>query len=221
MRKLTKFLLLVLAILTFLVGSAWVKAPTSPSKQTVTETETTPTPSPNPMVTPVETPKKELYNVVKVIDGDTINIEINGKTETVRLIGIDAPETVDPRTPVQCYGREASDKAKEILTGKNVALEPDPTQGERDTYGRLLRFVFLENGTNFNKLMISEGYAHEYTYQNNPYKYQEEFKSAERIAREGKRGLWADDACIMPTAGLLRRSVLPAQYLRLQRKRCR
>ena len=138
--------------------------------------------------------QKETFKVIKVIDGDTINVDINGKVETLRLIGIDSPETVDPRKPVQCFGKEASAKAKSLLSDKSVRLEADPTQGERDKYQRLLRYVFLEDGTNFNKLMISEGYAHEYTY-NIPYKYQSEFKQAQKEAEENKRGLWADNAC--------------------------
>ena len=138
--------------------------------------------------------EKELYKVVKVIDGDTISVNIDGKIETIRLIGIDSPESVDPRKPVQCFGKEASDKAKQILMGKKVRLESDPTQGDKDKYKRLLRYVFLEDGTNFNRPMIEEGFAHEYTY-NAPYKYQDEFKVAELNAREEKRGLWADNAC--------------------------
>jgi len=132
--------------------------------------------------------------VTKVIDGDTIKVLINNKEETVRLIGIDAPETVDPRKSVQCFGKEAGIKAKAILDNKIITLESDPTQGERDKYGRLLRYVFLDS-LNFNKLMISEGYAYEYTYQNNPYKYMEEFKYAQKQARVNKKGLWADGVC--------------------------
>lgn len=139
--------------------------------------------------------KKNLYPVIRVIDGDTIMVDVDGVRETVRLIGIDTPEVVDPRKPVQCFGKEASNKAKEILNGKRVFLEKDPTQGERDKYKRLLRFVFLEDGTNLNKLMIQEGYAHEYTHKSSPYKYQQEFIKAEKEARKNKRGLWADDAC--------------------------
>lgn len=192
-------LLAVVTILTLFFGSAWVVALNSSSKQPATTVTTTPTTSPITTATPTETPKKEFYKVAKVIDGDTINVVINGKTETIRLIGIDSPETVDPRKPVQCFGKEASDKAKEVLTGKNVSLEADSTQGERDKYDRLLRFVFLEDGMNFNKLMVSEGYAHEYTYQSNPYKYQEDFKNAEKAAMDDKKGLWADGACVTPT----------------------
>lgn len=135
------------------------------------------------------------YKVTSVVDGDTIRVEMNGQSETLRLIGLDTPETVDPRKPVQCFAREASDKAKEILSGKNVRLEADSTQGERDIYNRLLRYVFLEDGTLYNKLMIEEGYAHEYTYDSKPYKYQQEFMDAENQARQGQRGLWSPDTC--------------------------
>ncbi len=135
-----------------------------------------------------------IFPVVRVVDGDTIVVNINGKDEKVRLIGIDTPEVVDPRRPVQCFGREASAKTKELLNGKSVLLEFDPTQGDRDKYGRLLRYVFLEDGASFNELMIKEGYAHEYTYRMS-YKYQNQFKTAQTYARENKKGLWADGVC--------------------------
>jgi len=132
---------------------------------------------------------KETAKVLRVIDGDTVEAGLNNRKETIRLIGIDAPETVDPREKVECFGKEASEKAREVLDGKNVVLESDPTQGERDKYGRLLRYVFV-GGENFNKLMIREGYAREYTYQSNPYKYQLEFIQAAKEARDNSRGLW-------------------------------
>ena len=133
---------------------------------------------------------KSLAKVLRVVDGDTIKVLVNNKEDTLRLIGIDAPETVDPKKTVQCFGKEASNKAKEVIAGKTITLESDPTQGDRDEYGRLLRYVFLEDGTNFNELMISEGYAHEYTFKGNPYKYQSEFIQAEKKAREENKGLW-------------------------------
>ncbi|MBI4094011.1 thermonuclease family protein, partial [Candidatus Kaiserbacteria bacterium] len=79
--------------------------------------------------------------------------------------------------------------------GTSVRLETDPTQGELDKYGRLLAYAFLGSGINVAEYMIAEGYGHEYTY-NLPYKYQADFKAAETTAREQKRGLWADDACM-------------------------
>jgi micrococcal nuclease len=190
----------ILIIIVIIIGLALIV----PDKKSDVQSQSTPANTAIPTVKPTEI-KKEFYKVTKVIDGDTINVDVNGKSETIRLIGIDSPETVDPRKPVQCFGKEASDKAKETLTGKDVSLEIDPTQGERDKYNRLLRFVFLEDGTNFNKFMISEGYAHEYTYQSNPYKYQKEFKDAQKSAMENKKGLWADGVCLLtptPTAQL-------------------
>ncbi len=148
----------------------------------------------NPQSVFAATKPTPLYSVVKVVDGDTVDVKIGTKIERLRLIGIDTPETVDPRKPVQCFGKEASNKAKSILTGKSVRLANDPTQGERDKYGRLLRYIYLADGTNFEKLMISQGYAHEYTY-NIPYKYQADFKKAEKDARVAKRGLWASTSC--------------------------
>ena len=95
---------------------------------------------------------------------------------------------------MQCFGKAASDKAKEMLTGKNVRLEMDASQGTFDKYGRTLAYVFLPSGTNFNEYMIAEGYGHEYTY-NLPYAHQARFKAAEQRARAEKKGLWADEAC--------------------------
>jgi micrococcal nuclease len=165
------------------------------ANETSSEVSTPPQAAPQPEVAEPKTePATDLYSVSSVVDGDTIKVNIAGTVETIRLIGIDTPEVVDPRKPVQCFGVEASNKAKELLTGQSVRLETDPTQGERDIYGRLLRYVFLSDGTNFNKLMIQEGYAYEYTY-NLPYKYQNEFKQAESYARENNLGLWSPDTC--------------------------
>ncbi len=116
---------------------------------------------------------------------------MNTSTARVRLVGLDTPELVDPRKPVQCFAKEASAKARELLTGQSVRIEEDASQGVRDKYGRLLAYVFLQDGTNFNKRMIAEGYGHEYTYRL-PYIYQTAFKAAEKDAREAQRGLWAD-----------------------------
>lgn len=140
------------------------------------------------------TPQYTYYSVVSVVDGDTLKININGTTTTLRLIGIDTPETVDPRKTVQCFGKEASNKAKELLSGKKVRIEKDSTQGELDKYGRLLAYIYREDGLFYNKYMIEQGYAHEYTY-NLPYKYQAEFKAAEKSARENQLGLWSPNTC--------------------------
>lgn len=137
---------------------------------------------------------REFFRVIRVVDGDTIIMEMNDKKETIRLIGLDTPEIVDQRKPVACFGKEASEEAKRILNGKSVYLETDPSQEVRDKYHRLLAYVFLKDGTNFNELMIKNGYGYEYTY-DVPYTHQKEFKDAEKYARENKRGLWADNMC--------------------------
>ncbi len=132
--------------------------------------------------------------VAHVVDGDTIDVTIDGKSERVRLLGINTPETVDPRKPVQCFGQEASSESKAVLEGATVRLEADTSQGDRDKYDRLLRYVFLENGTNYNLFLIQQGFAYEYTY-DWPYKYQTEFKAAQAEAETNKLGLWADNTC--------------------------
>lgn len=131
--------------------------------------------------------------VIKVIDGDTIEIYKNKKIEKIRLIGVNTPETVNPRKPVQCFGKEASNKLKELLSNQIVRLESDETQTNLDKYGRQLRYVFLNN-ENINKKMIEEGYGFEYTYKA-PYKYQREFKESEKIAKSKSLGLWNKEKC--------------------------
>ncbi len=132
--------------------------------------------------------------VVRTIDGDTLVIEWKGKEESVRLIGVDTPESVDPRTTIQCFGREASAALKAKASGQPAYFIPDPGQGERDKYNRLLGYVFLDDGTLLNNWLIAEGYGFEYTY-NLPYRYQQEFQSAEKSAQAKRKGLWASDTC--------------------------
>ncbi len=136
----------------------------------------------------------QFFPVVRVVDGDTIVIMRGGRNETLRLIGVNTPETVDPRRPVECFGKEASAFATRVLSGARVRVESDPSQGIKDKYGRTLAYIFLPDGTFFNLLLIREGYAYEYTY-NEPYRYQNEFRDAERNARVEGKGLWAEGAC--------------------------
>jgi micrococcal nuclease len=141
----------------------------------------------------------KLYEVGHVADGDTISVNVGGQVLTVRLLGINTPETVDPRRPVQCFGKEASNKMKEILgiagtSSPRVHLVIDSSQGDTDKYGRLLAYVTLDNGLEINQYMISEGYAYEYTY-NTPYLRQAEFKAAELAAKTLHKGLWDDAVC--------------------------
>jgi micrococcal nuclease len=144
------------------------------------------------------TPQTGSYLVTKVRDGDTIEINYNGKTEAVRLVGINTPETVDPRRPVQCFGKEASNKLKALLTQKAVSLETDATQSDRDRYGRLLRFVFLD-GQDVGLIMLKEGYAQESLYSSVPHLYRDLYLTAQKEAQDNERGLWSPDACPMPS----------------------
>ena len=132
--------------------------------------------------------------VVKVIDGDTIDVLSGGKKEKVRILGINTPETVDPRRQVECFGVEASNKAKEILAYQTIRLELDPSQSDRDKYGRLLRYIILPDDKDFGYEMIKQGYAYEYTY-DSPYKYQEKYKAAQKEAQLLKVGLWGHANC--------------------------
>lgn len=136
---------------------------------------------------------EEAYLVTKVIDGDTIDVEINSQVTRIRLIGINTPETSDPRRPVQCFGREAKQYLTDLLENQHISLEADPTQSDRDQYNRLLRYAFL-NGENINLQAIKLGYAYEYTY-DQPYTFQKDFKQAQLEAQESKRGLWSPLTC--------------------------
>ena len=139
-----------------------------------------------PEATPTATSSGIL--VTKVVDGDTIDLEDG---QTVRFIGIDTPETKDPRRPVGCFGKEASNQTKSLLSGKRVILEKDVS--ETDKYGRILRYVYLplDNGQLLfvNDYLVREGFAKALTYPPDV-KYNEQFREAERQAREGSRGLW-------------------------------
>lgn len=166
------------------------------------ETELTPSPSPIAQqqdhliiqATPIATSSAtqgiegEKAFVTKVVDGDTVEV---GGDKTVRLIGIDTPETVDPRRPVGCFGKEASQETKRILLGKEIILQKDVS--ETDKYGRLLRYIFLplDNGQMLfvNDYLVREGYATVYTFPPDV-KFNEQLREAEREAKDNKRGLW-------------------------------
>jgi micrococcal nuclease len=124
--------------------------------------------------------------VDSVLDGDTFRLE-NG--ERVRLIGVDAPETNHLRKPLEYYGKEASEFAKKMLEGKRIRVEMDIQH--RDRYGRLLAYVYLEDGTFFNAELVKEGYSQVATYPRNV-KYEELFISLQKEARENKKGLWKE-----------------------------
>jgi micrococcal nuclease len=196
-----KYLPIILIVLSFIIFFGLFSTAQRGEDRSITRVPITVSPSPTIFLSPTleeqvlsSTESIPPVPVVKVVDGDTIAVVIDGKRETVRLIGINTPETVDPRRPVECFGKEASDKVKSLLTGTSVRLVSDPTQSERDRYNRLLRYVYLDDGRLFNQYLIEEGFAYEYTY-GTPYEYREQFKTAEKNARENQRGLWSESTC--------------------------
>ena len=128
-----------------------------------------------------------MARVERVIDGDTIRVRFEGNSYTVRLMGVDTPETKHPTKAVQFFGREASAFTKAHLEGKTVRLEKDPTGDTVDRYGRWLRYVLLD-GDNFNARLIREGYAH--AYRRFPFSKRTEFIQLEDQARRRGIGLW-------------------------------
>jgi endonuclease YncB( thermonuclease family) len=131
-----------------------------------------------------------LYRVVRVIDGDTIKVDIAGEMETVRLIGIDTPEIAGSRNSQDDYfGPEAAQYTKQLLENRPVYLIPDPMNSNRDKYNRLLRYVFLEDGTLVNAKLIAEGYAYNYMYE--PFQFAKQFDYLEKQAKEKQLGLWS------------------------------
>ncbi|MDR3114458.1 MAG: thermonuclease family protein [Treponema sp.] len=132
--------------------------------------------------------------VVGHVDGDTLRVRIPNpppelKTlETIRMLGVDTPETVHPHKPVERFGKEASDFTKARLLGKQVYLAFDWEL--RDRYGRLLAYIYTPEGRCFNATLIQEGYG--YAYVSYTFHFMEEFKDLEQAARQGKRGLWGD-----------------------------
>ena len=146
----------------------------------------------------------EEARVTRVVDGDTIEVEITGRTPgpgagaaqlgpiyDVRLIGIDTPEAVDPNSPVECFGKEASAAANALLDGQDVRLVRDVEEADR--YDRLLRYVYIGEEM-ANARLVANGYAFAYTYPPSV-RHSNLFVQLERDARENDRGLWAPDTC--------------------------
>lgn len=128
------------------------------------------------------------YYVASFEDGDTITVNMNGINERIRFIGVDTPETKDPRKPVQCFGKAASEFTKSLIGNRPVRLEADPLNTNRDRYNRLLRYVYLPDGRMVNAEIIRQGYGFAYT--SFPFQKIDEFKTYEAEAREKSLGLW-------------------------------
>lgn len=138
--------------------------------------------------TPRQAPTPTNATVERVVDGDTVVVRAAGVRERVRLIGVDTPETKDPRRPVQCFGHEASTYTTRLLPpGTPIRLERDVEL--RDRYGRLLAYVYRGDGLFVNLALARDGYARLLTYPPNV-AHVDEFTSAVTGAREAGRGLW-------------------------------
>ena len=132
--------------------------------------------------------------VIRVVDGDTVHVNLAGRDVTVRMIGIDTPETVKPDAPIDCFGPEASDFANDALTGRTVTLEFDDSQGRTDRFGRTLAYVWVEGDGGslslFNLDAVMRGYALEQLHGPTPFAWQREFRAAQDAARLRDVGLW-------------------------------
>lgn len=163
--------------------------------------------------------KEETATVLRVVDGDTIEVSVAGAVEKVRLIGVNTPETVHPQKPVEAFGKEASEFTRILAEGKKVVLRDELGGQDRDKYGRLLRYVYLEDGTFVNAEIIKQGYGHAYV--KYPFSHMEEFRTYERQAREEGLGLWGSTEtkaepgqARAPTAGLYVGSAKSNKYHR-------
>jgi micrococcal nuclease len=158
-----------------------------------------------PATLPFEPPGFERAVVERVVDGDTIMVRITGRVEgpgagnaeigashSVRLTGIDAPESVDPRREVECFGREAAAATAALLQGRQIRMVVDVEESDR--YDRLLRYIYM-GAEMANARLVVNGYAHAYTYPPNV-RHANLFVGLERDARTGDRGLWSPNMCM-------------------------
>ncbi|MBI3624362.1 thermonuclease family protein [Candidatus Saccharibacteria bacterium] len=131
-----------------------------------------------------------LYHVSIFYDGDTIAVNMNGVNEKIRLIGVDTPETHDPRKALQCFGQAAAVFTKQLIGNSSVRLEADALSSNRDRYNRLLRYVYLPDGRLVNLEIITQGYGFAYT--GFPFTKSDQFVAAQTAARQASKGLWHD-----------------------------
>lgn len=132
---------------------------------------------------------RDKATVTRIVDGDTITLS-NGKT--LRYIGVDTPESVDPRHPVECFAEEASQKNSELVLNKEIEMEKDIS--DIDRYGRLLRYVYVKEGERevmVNELLVREGYAYARSYPPDT-RHQQKLISVEHEAKQEKRGVWSN-----------------------------
>lgn len=142
----------------------------------------------SPVAYPVEDFSGDIaYRVLRVVDGDTVEIDFQGKAAKVRLIGVDTPETVHPSKPVEAYGKEASNFTKNLLIGESVYLRFDVDR--TDNYGRLLAYLYrAPDGLFVNLEIVRQGYGHAYT--RFPFKHLALFRHYGTKARAAGKGLY-------------------------------
>ncbi len=195
----------------------------SSATPTATHTQTLPIgpmPSEIPSSTPTTQPEMKAQTlsekglVVSVVDGDTIKANVSGRIQTIRYIGIDAPESKHPSVPVECYAEQADSFNRGLVLDKTVRLEKDVS--ETDRYGRLLRYVWLDNEM-VNELLVKKGFAIAYPYPPDT-KYQIRLSSAEQTAKQQGAGLWttcqtanATPTMVPSTAPTINPSATPSQ----------
>ena len=157
----------------------------APSEVGIAVAQTKPT---LPVSYPVEDFSGDIaYKVVRVIDGDTVKIQYNGRATNVRLIGVDTPETVHPNKPVEAYGKEASNFTKNLLQGESVYLRFDTER--MDNFDRLLAYLYrTPDGLFVNLEIVRQGYGHVYT--RFPFKHMELFRYYGNRARTAGKGLY-------------------------------
>lgn len=132
---------------------------------------------------------EEPARVVSIQDGDTITVTTAGRTEKVRLVGIDTPEMEDVRPEFREAAKAAKEFARALLAAESVTLERDTHQADRDKYGRLLRYVILADKTNVNEVLVCKGYAR--VYDRFSFALKPQFKQCEADARRQHLGVWS------------------------------
>jgi micrococcal nuclease len=133
-------------------------------------------------------PPEESGTVVRVIDGDTLDVDLAGGRERVRLLGVNTPERGSHERPAEYFARESTAYVRRVADHRRVVLRGDPGHENRDAYGRLLRYVYLPDGLCLNVELLRQGYARALT--RYPFTRSKEFRRYEREARDTRRGLW-------------------------------
>jgi micrococcal nuclease len=134
--------------------------------------------------------------VVAIVDGDTIKVTVDGHRQTIRLIGIDTPESKRPETPVECGAKRAAAAMTQLLTNRSVTLRRDPTQDAIDRYGRTLAYVDFGGDQDAGETMIRNGWATPYVYQHHPFQRYRAYAAAAASAKTrhaGVQGICAGD----------------------------